>query len=171
LYKGVVIVVAIYATDPGDSARISVETSSTEVVTGKKFSPARVLACGGLILSKKTKMETTREGFFHVYAADTVFVVRETAVNYAGLGDRLPVSRAANFLALLAVLRARAAGAAFDDRLLRRVGQAQILGPMLDPLRYVRLASILIGLFGRRPLAPRVYSFVDSAFYHYPPVA
>ncbi len=125
------------------------ETTSTEVVKGKKLAVGRAIATGGLVRNKKTKKEVShsrseREGFLHVYARGSVSVVRETAVDYGGLEDGLQLSRAANFLALLQTLRQRAPRAVFDDSLLTRVGQARVLGPQLDPQRYLRLASALV---------------------------
>jgi len=125
------------------------EETTTEVVTSKNFSPGRAIATGGMIKSKKTRTESTstersREGFLHIYAPGTIAVVRETAVDYGGLGSALQVSRSANFMGLLAMLRERAPQARFDDRLLKLVGQAQVLGNVLDPLRHIRLASALI---------------------------
>jgi hypothetical protein len=129
--------------------RATRETMTTEVQTEKRFSAARAIATGGMVRSKKTTTETTHtettpEGFLHVFAHGAVAVIRETAVDYGGLGEALEVSRAANFMALLATLRERAPRARFDDRLLRHVAAAQILGTTLDPVRYARLASALI---------------------------
>lgn len=125
------------------------ESTTTEVVKGKRFSAARAVATGGMIRSKKTttettSTETTREGYLHVYAPGVVAVIRETGVDYTGLGGAMEVSSSANFMAFLNTLRERVPRARFDDRLLKQVGQAQILGSKLDPGRYPRLASALI---------------------------
>ena len=118
--------------------------------TEKKSSIGRAVMTGGLSRSKKvTKtIERTaqeREGFLHVYTrSGGVAVVLETAVDYAGLGEAQPRTRQAGFKQLLAALRERAPDAAFDDRLLTRAGQRQLLGPRLAAEDHVELASALL---------------------------
>jgi len=126
-----------------------IETSSTEVHEGKRFSAARAIASGGMVRKKKvrtetTKTETEQEGFLHIYGPGSVIVIHETGVNYGGLGGGLQPTRSGNFIALLALMRKRAPHAKFDDRLLRHAGLVQILGVGLDPGGHTHLASALL---------------------------
>lgn len=132
-----------------------VDTETTvETHTEKKFDLGRAVASGGLMRNKKVKVEhthteQTREGFFHLYAAGLpVAVFGETTVDYQGLGERMQHTRAVNFVVLIDHIREQicelAPHAAYDDRLLTRVGQSVLLGPTLDPGRYLSVASALL---------------------------
>ncbi len=124
--------------------------TTVETHTEKRFSLGRAVASGGLVYNKKVKVEhthteQTREGFFHLYAAGLpVSVFGETTVEYTGLGERMQPTRAVNFAVLIERIRELAPHAAYDDRLQTRVGQSVLLGPTLDPGRYLSVASALI---------------------------
>jgi hypothetical protein len=128
---------------------VSSETT-VETQTEKKFSMGRAVASGGLVRNKKVKVEHShteqlREGFFHLYAAGLpVSVFGETTVDYVGLGERMQPTRTVNFVVLIERIRELAPQAAYDDRLQTRVGQSVLLGPTLDPGRYLSVASALI---------------------------
>jgi hypothetical protein len=129
----------------------AVATETTvETVTEKKFSLGRAVASGGLMRNKKVKVEhshteQTREGFIHLYAAGVpVSVFGETTVEYTGLGEHMAATRTGNFVVLIERIRALAPGVGYDDRLQTRVGQSVVLGPTLDPARYLPVASALI---------------------------
>ncbi|MGB0591087.1 MAG: hypothetical protein ACPGU1_15535 [Myxococcota bacterium] len=126
-----------------------IETSTTEVHHGKRFSAARAVASGGMVRKKKVRTETTKagtdhEGFLHIYGPGSVIVIRESDITYTGLGAHLKTTRNANFTTLIEVLKRRTSHAPFDDRLLRHAGLVQILGPTLDPASHTHLASALL---------------------------
>lgn len=129
---------------------IRVDTQeTTETVKGRKFSAKRAVLSGGLVMTRKTTKtvsgtEDSREGFLHVFAgARPVCVFRETGVRYEGLPNK-QLTRAAGFLELIGELRARAPAARYDERLLKRIAQQQLLGATPDVCDLVRLASALV---------------------------
>lgn len=100
---------------------------SATVVKEKKFDLARTVITGGLVRSRTTRREvTTRaddaEPVLYLFARSgaTPWLLREQGTHYEGLGDRLTSTAAPNFLATVAELRARAAQARYDERLLTR---------------------------------------------------
>jgi hypothetical protein len=60
------------------------------------------------------------------------------------LGAALQQTRQANFSYLLEELRRHRADARYDDRLLTRAGQVQLLGPSLSPEQYLDIATSLL---------------------------
>lgn len=124
--------------------------STTETIKNRSMSPGRAVLSGGLMITKTTKTvrEVTteeREGFFNLYSADSpALVFRENGLVYDSLGPALRPSRSANFLYLIAELRRRCPQALYDERLLSRAGQAALLGPSLDPEKYLAVATALI---------------------------
>lgn len=120
--------------------------SETQTVTQKKFSVGRAMMTGGLIRNKKTKTSQTtttheREGFLRLYADGfPALVCKENALLYESLGDEMKPSRSANFTHLVGKLRAQATQATYDDRLIRRAGQKQLLGPSLEPETHLPVA-------------------------------
>lgn len=134
-----------------------VRTSETEVEKSRKFSIGRAVLSGGIVVSKtskKTREEITeqREGFLHLYVGeDRVVVFRETALDYSSLGPLLKPTRSANFAFIVAELRKRCPGAVYDETLLTRAGQAQLLGPLFKPEEYLDIAiSVLAKSFLHR---------------------
>ena len=126
------------------------QTTLTENVKEKKFDPGMALVTGGLKMTKTTEkvLESTtqtREGFFLLYAGDQQTVVfRESRLGYDSLGAALQKTRQANFSSLLEALRRHSPDALYDDRLLTRAGQIQLLGPSLIPEKYLNIAISLL---------------------------
>jgi hypothetical protein len=122
----------------------------TETITEKKFDPGMALLTSGLKITKMTKKSLestaqTREGFFYLYAGDNEkLVFRENGLLYDSLGKALQPTRQANFSYLIGELRLRSPHALYDDRLLTRAGQVQMLGPSLEPEKYLDIATSLL---------------------------
>lgn len=125
-------------------------TTETETVKGRKFDAGRAVLSGGLMTTKSVKItqqSTTelREGFIQVYSGNRhPLVFLESALLYDSLGAAIQPTRAANFACVLAELKRRCPGAVYDDRLLTRAGQSQLLGPMFDPEKNLNLAVSLL---------------------------
>jgi hypothetical protein len=126
------------------------QTTLTETVKEKKFNPGIALLSGGLKMTKTTEkiLESTtqtREGFFHLYAGkQQLFVFREGGLVYDSLGAALQLTRQANFSYLITELRRLNPEAFYDERLLSRAGQVQLLGPSLSPERHLDIATSLL---------------------------
>jgi len=126
------------------------QTTVTETVKEKKFDPGMALLTGGLKMTKtrEKSLESatqTREGFFHLYAGDQqTLTFREGGLVYDSLGAALQPTRQANFSYLLEELRRRGTNAHYDDRLLGRAGQVQLLGPSLSPEEHLDIATSLL---------------------------
>lgn len=130
--------------------------TTTEVqekaVSSKKFNPALAVATGGLVM--RTKKSTTvrsvsesMSGFVHVYATKgPPLLFSEFSLDFQGLGASLERSRMLNMKVLLDTLRGAAPNGAFDDRLMRRSSQAQLLGPGLPPETNISVASALLAM-------------------------
>jgi hypothetical protein len=125
-------------------------TTETETVKGRKFDAGRAILSGGLVLTKSEKVtqESTtelREGFIQVYSGNRQpLLFLESALLYGSLGAALQPTRTANFARFLAELRQRCPDAVYDDRLLTRAGQSQLLGPMFDPEKNLNLTVSLL---------------------------
>jgi len=125
---------------------------SEKTVKGKKFSVGLAVATGGLVMRKKveTKVQTredTVSPFVHVYATKgRPLLFSASVLDFKGLGESLKPSRMLNMQVLLQKLRHVAPDAAFDERLMRRTSQAQMLGPGLDPDVDLPLASALLAM-------------------------
>ena len=129
----------------------SIEQSAvTETIKEKKFDPGMALLTSGLKMTKiteKTLKSTmqTREGFFYLYAGDQqTLIFREGGLTYDALGIAMQPTRQANFVYLLEELRRRSPEAVYDDRLLNRAGQVQLLGPALSPEKHLNIATSLL---------------------------
>lgn len=128
---------------------IAQETTRT-TVEKKKFSAGLAIATGGMMMRKKTKTEqvsrsTNTENFIVAYSrAHGPLSLRESSIDFTSLGAKMQPSRMANFNYLTQELRKRASSAIFDDRLLRRAVQQQILGPSLDADEHLDFALALI---------------------------
>ena len=122
----------------------------SRTVVGKKFSLGRAIVTGGILLTRTTYEKRRqdveeREGVLRLYAGGApVATLRETALDYQGLGAELAPARGANFERLAEELRRRAPGALHDDRLARPGEAARLLGPGLDPAAYLDLAFHLV---------------------------
>jgi hypothetical protein len=109
--------------------RRRVETSTT--VTEKKLDVVRIVASGGLVRNKTTKREVTTRSdesepvlFVFRKSGERPWILREQGTHYEALGARLLPTAAPNFVATVAELRARAAQARYDERLVTRRGIA-----------------------------------------------
>lgn len=126
------------------------QTTAEETVKGKKFDPGMAILTGGLKMTKTTEkiLESTtqiREGFFLLYAGDRqTLVFREGRLLYDSLGSSLQPTRQGNFSYLLAELRRRNPDALYDDRLLSRAAQIQLLGRVLSPEEHIDIATSLL---------------------------
>lgn len=127
--------------------------SEKEVVKDKKFSIGRTLMTQGLIRNKTVKRqvrtdEQTRERFLHIFSPDCPTVVlKENSLLYNSLGREMQATRAANFTYLVKELKKRSPGANFNDRLLSRSGQSQMLGAMLTPEEHLDIAITLLARY------------------------
>jgi hypothetical protein len=126
------------------------QATLTETVKEKKFDPGMALLTSGLKMTKTTEktLESTvqtREGFFYLYAGDQqTLIFREGLLAYDSLGIALQPTRQANFSYVIEELRRRSPEAIYDDRLLNRAGQIQLLGPSLSPEKHMNIATSLI---------------------------
>jgi len=94
-------------------------------VKERKLGIGRAVATGGLLLTKTVHREETRvtderDQVLYVFrrSGERPWLVRERAAGYGWLGDRLAPSSLQNFVATVALLRERAPGAAYDERLM-----------------------------------------------------
>jgi hypothetical protein len=132
------------------------EHSETKTVTERKISLGKTLLSGGIPMMKKVerKEEITteeREKVLFLYAGNRpLFVFRQNAMTYDGLGAAMKLSRELNFAYLVSELRRFAPGAVVDDRLLNRAGQARLLGPALNPETNLYLAVEILARSLRR---------------------
>jgi hypothetical protein len=126
------------------------QSTVTEIVKEKKFDPGLALLTSGLKMTKTTEktLESTvqtREGFFYLYAGDQqTFIFREGGLSYDSLDTALRPTRQANFSYVIEELRRRCPEAVYDDRLLNRAGQVQLLGPSLSPEKHMNIATSLL---------------------------
>jgi len=127
-----------------------VVNAETESIKERKFSMGRALMTSGLVMTKSISreirtVEESRERFFYIYTAGRQAVVfRENSLQYESLGKALQPSRAANFNYVVSKLRTQCPDALFDDRLLNRANQAQMLGPSFNPEEHLYIAVSLL---------------------------
>lgn len=126
------------------------QTTVQETIKEKKFDAGMAILTSGLKMTKTTEkiLESkvqTREGFFLLYAGDQqTLVFRENGLVYDSLGISLQPTRQANFSYLLAELRRRSPDTLYDDRLVSRAGQIQLLGRSLSPEEHLDIATSLL---------------------------
>lgn len=131
--------------------------SEKESFKEKKLDMGMAIATGGLKFSKtekKTREVITeeREGFIHLYAGGhPVLLLRESALSYDSLGPARQPTRAANFSRVEAELRKRCPAAVYDNRLLNRMEQVQLLGSSLDPQSHMHIATAVLAKSLRPP--------------------
>lgn len=125
-------------------------STSTETFKKRKLDLASAVISGGLKITKTTKAvrEVTkeeREGFLTLYAeGHPTLAFHENGLVYDSLGPLRGLSRSANFVQLIAELRRRCPAARYDERLLNRAGQADLLGPLLSPDEFIVIATALL---------------------------
>ena len=116
----------------------------------RTLSLGNAVLTGGLKVTKtvKTMHEVTkeeRERFLTLYAENLpTLAFHETGLVYDSLGPKRGLSRSVNFVQLTAELRRLCTGAQYDERLLSKVGQTSLLGPLLNPDQYVVVATALL---------------------------
>jgi hypothetical protein len=83
------------------------------------------MVSGGLLLTKKVTREETRinderDQVLYVFrkSGERPWLLRERAAGYGWLGGKLAPSSLQNFVATITLLRERAPGAAYDERLM-----------------------------------------------------
>ncbi|MCW5890858.1 MAG: hypothetical protein KIT14_09920 [bacterium] len=127
-----------------------VSDTVTEEHRRRRFDPVRAVMTGGLMMTRTTTTTTTRAteeriGFLHIVAHGVSdVVVYEDELLYDGLGPQLEPTRAGNFAAFVALVRAAAPHALYDEQLLTRAGQMAVLGGVLDPETYVDVATVVL---------------------------
>lgn len=125
--------------------------------TTRKLSLVRAALSGGLVVTKTVQaprqlLDEEREGFLHLYAPGMrPLAWRETTLHYRSLGTALLPSRHANFAQVVAELRRRCPRAIYDERLVTRAGQAQLLGPTLAADDHLDVAISVLAAALRRP--------------------
>ncbi|MDH4231770.1 MAG: hypothetical protein OEW04_07040 [Nitrospirota bacterium] len=126
------------------------QVTGKETIKEKKFDPGMALLTSGMKMTKTTgkileSSTQTREGFLIVYAGEhPALLFREGGLSYDSLGAALQPTRQANFSHLIGELRRRCPEAPYDDRLLTRAGQIQVLGPLLSPEDHLDIAISLL---------------------------
>jgi hypothetical protein len=128
-----------------------VEYVETKTVTEHKFSLSRTMLAGGIPMPKKVERQKEvsaeeRGKILYLYASrrQQPAVFSQDGMNYDGLGAAIKLSRELNFTYLISELRRLSPGAAYDDRLLKRVGQTRLLGPALNPGTNLDLAAEIL---------------------------
>ncbi len=124
-----------------------VKHSETKTVTERKFSLGKTILTGGIPMTKKVEqkknMETEKQRkVLYLYSCrrQQPFFFSQDGMTYDGLGSAMKISRELNFTYLISELRRLSPGAAYDDRLLKRIGQVRLLGPTLNPETNLDLA-------------------------------
>ncbi len=134
-----------------------VETMKT--TSSRKFSMGKTLLAGGIPMTKKVKKtavttHSDREKTLWLYSdKQEIVIFNRGRLNYTGLGENCNPTRELNFTYLQNELRRLAPHACYDERLLKRVGLVNLLGPALDPETHLDLAfEILSQSLKRREL-------------------
>jgi hypothetical protein len=122
----------------------------TEVTRTRKFSLERAVLTGGLMMTRTDKKEVKRvvdqrEGFLYIRTAGVSAVeLRESELLYDGLGTLREPTRTGNFTRLATIIRDGAPQARWDDRLLSRAGQLEVLGTVLTPENDLDVATAVL---------------------------
>ncbi len=113
--------------------------SETTTSTERKFSLGKTLLTGGISMSKKVKrqQEVTAEKYkkvlyLYISKRQQPVVFSQDGITYDGFGEAIKISRELNFTYLIKELHRLSPEAAYDDRLLKRIGQVRLLGPTLN---------------------------------------
>jgi hypothetical protein len=124
-----------------------VKYSETKTVTERKFSLGKTILAGGIPMSKKVEHQkdmTTEKYrkvlYLYVGRRQQPVVFSQDGMAYDGLGAAMKISRELNFTYLMNELHRLSPGAAYDDRLLKRIGQVRLLGSTLNPETNLDLA-------------------------------
>lgn len=115
------------------------QIETTNTTTQRKFSVGKTLLSGGIPMTKKVKTTETlkseeRDKTLWIYTrSGETLIFTCNVMNYTGLGDARQMTRELNFTYLLKQLQRLAPQAHYNEQLLTRIGQIQILGPVLNP--------------------------------------
>lgn len=105
----------------------------------RKFSLGKTLLAGGIPMTKKVKTteimsSEERDKTLWLYTSTgKTLVFTCNALDYSALGEARQMTRDLNFTYFLRELQQLAPQARYNDQLLTRVGQAQLLGTVLHP--------------------------------------
>jgi hypothetical protein len=132
-------------------ATSTVTISGTKTTTEKRFSLGKTLLTGGIPMFDKVtrQQEMTSEeskGVLYLYVINRrePVIFSQDGLTYEGLGEAMKLSRVMNFNVLLSELHRHSPGAAYDDRLLKRIGQIRLLGPTLNPDTHLDIAAEIL---------------------------
>jgi hypothetical protein len=121
--------------------------SGTTTTTERKFSLGKTLLTGGISMSKKVKHEQEKTIqkykkvlYLYISKRQQPVVFSQDDITYDGFGEAMKISRELNFAYLISELHRLCPGAAYNDRLLKRIGQVRLLGPTLNPETNIDLA-------------------------------
>ncbi len=126
------------------------QTETTNTTVERKFSLGKTLLSGGIPMTKKVKTTETlateeRDKTFWLYTrSGETLIFTCNAMNYTGLGEARQITHDLNFTYLLKELQRLAPQAHYNDQLLTRVGQAQVLGQVLNPESDLDLAFAIL---------------------------
>ena len=137
-------------------ARSTLTYSEMITTTKNKLSLGQTILTG-IPISKKVEkeQEITSETskkvlYLFVSRGQKPLIFSQEGMTYTGLGDNMKLSRGQNFNFLLNELHRLCPGAAYDDRLLQRIGQVRLLGSTLNPETHLNLAvEILVNSLRR----------------------
>ena len=126
------------------------QTETTNTTVERKFSLGKTLLSGGIPMTKKVKTTEIlsteeRDKTFWLYTrSGETLIFTCNAMDYTGLGEARQITRELNFAYLLKELQRLAPQAHYNDQLLTRVGQAQVLGQVLNPESDLDLAFAIL---------------------------
>jgi len=126
------------------------QAQAGETVTEKKFSLGKTLLAGGVPMRKKVTSRTEGtaevrdEVLCLVIAGQRQVLLSRSGLDYAGLGDKMQLSRELNFNLLKTELRQRAPQLVFDSRLLKKAGIVRLLGGAFAPEANLDLAFSIL---------------------------
>lgn len=132
---------------PGISIRGTVETRT---ITERQLSLGKMLLSGGIPMTKKVAHQEEviteeRRKFLYLHAGERLPVIfSQDGMTYDGLGPARKLSREQNFSYLISELRRLSPNAVYDDRLLTRLGQIRLLGPVQNPEINLELAAAVL---------------------------
>ncbi len=110
----------------GASAVHRQRTTSESEVRDSKFSVARAVMTGGIVMTKTVKRETRavtdeREAVLYIFRrGGAPWILRERGTRWAGHGRPIAPTAGANFQTTVGLLRERMPRAVYDDRLVTR---------------------------------------------------
>jgi len=120
-------------------------------VTERKLSIGKTVMMGGLPMSKKvtrqeTVMQDEPEHVLYLCGGNRArLVCRQNSMTFEGFKDEIEFTREMNYKLFISKICQSCPDAVYEDRLMKRLEQAKLLGPTLNPDCYIDLAvDILI---------------------------